>query len=279
MAISAQAQAQLDSLTPEQLEELKQELIRQNSQVKPEVDRSKIIKKGVVRGLQSFGEGAMLGFQGRPISEHSAFQPKAEDKYSELLKMETLKNQVDPSRIKAKQDLEHPELKISEERRKKELDQEFKDPSGAQETQALYANRLVQSDNILKNFDNEEIDMGLGVSVQQGLPNIMNFAKSADFQSMEQAQRNFLNAVLRKESGAVISPSEFEEGRKQYFRQPGDSPEVVKQKAQNRALVVNSFIQGSGKAYIPNNLSTPSAPSGQITPEQAIAELKRRGKM
>jgi len=36
----------------------------------------------------------------------------------------------------------------------------------------------------------------------------------------EQAKKNFVNAVLRLESGAVISPSEFTNADKQYFPQP-----------------------------------------------------------
>ena len=63
------------------------------------------------------------------------------------------------------------------------------------------------------------------------------------------AQRNFLNAVLRRESGAVISPTEFAEGRAQYFPQQGDKPAVLKQKKANRDLVQQNFIRGAGRAY------------------------------
>ena len=78
MAISPQTQAQLDTLTPEQLESLKQELIRQrNEEPSPRSDgslqdpdaRKKILLRGLVRGAVAFGEGANLGFHGRPISE------------------------------------------------------------------------------------------------------------------------------------------------------------------------------------------------------------------
>ena len=60
--------------------------------------------------------------------------------------------------------------------------------------------------------------------------------KSDRFKQIEQAQRDFINAVLRRESGAAIAPSEFENARLQYFPQPGDTAEVVKQKQKNREM-------------------------------------------
>ncbi|MNK33389.1 hypothetical protein D3C87_518700 [compost metagenome] len=57
---------------------------------------------------------------------------------------------------------------------------------------------------------------------------------SAQQQQVEQAQRDFINAVLRRESGAAIAESEFDSARKQYFPAVGDSPEVIAQKAANR---------------------------------------------
>jgi hypothetical protein len=65
---------------------------------------------------------------------------------------------------------------------------------------------------------------------------------------VEQAQRNFVNAVLRQESGAVISPSEFENAQKQYFPQPGDSAKVRDQKRQNRQSAIEGFRVMSGPA-------------------------------
>lgn len=53
-------------------------------------------------------------------------------------------------------------------------------------------------------------------------------------QRLEQAQRDFINAVLRRESGAVIADSEFANAAQQYFTQPGDAPAVIEQKRKNR---------------------------------------------
>lgn len=80
----------------------------------------------------------------------------------------------------------------------------------------------------------------------------------------EQAQRDFVNAVLRRESGASISPAEFDNARKQYFPQPNDPPSVIAQKARNRALATQGMLAEvpQGKRSLPNPQSpAPSAPS------------------
>lgn len=47
-----------------------------------------------------------------------------------------------------------------------------------------------------------------------------NWMKTDDRQVFEQSKRNFVNSVLRNESGAVISDTEFANADKQYFPQP-----------------------------------------------------------
>jgi hypothetical protein len=71
-----------------------------------------------------------------------------------------------------------------------------------------------------------------------GLPNAL---KSSDRQQYEQAQRDFVNAVLRPESGAAISQSEYDSAAKQYFPSAGDSTATVAQKAANRQTKLNAL--------------------------------------
>jgi hypothetical protein len=82
--------------------------------------------------------------------------------------------------------------------------------------------------------------------VGEGLGTILNVTQNPQQQQVEQAQRNFLNAILRQESGAAINQSEFDNGRKQYFPQPGDSKEVIEQKRLNRENVVKSLQVAAG---------------------------------
>lgn len=106
---------------------------------------------------------------------------------------------------------------------------------------AGYADRTNESDLVISKIG----DKFASITAYGGqfLP---NFLKSSDRQQYEQAQRNFVNAVLRRESGAVISPSEFANAAQQYFPQPGDSKSVIEQKAKNRQTVIeNLYSQGN----------------------------------
>ena len=76
---------------------------------------------------------------------------------------------------------------------------------------------------------------------------VPNFIKSDDRQSFEQAQRNFINAVLRQESWAVISDQEFSNARKQYFPSAWDSEDVINQKKANREMAIYNMLKSAGK--------------------------------
>ncbi|MCY1237536.1 hypothetical protein D9M72_502380 [compost metagenome] len=75
-----------------------------------------------------------------------------------------------------------------------------------------------------------------------GLGAAANWTQSAEQQQVEQAQRDFINAALRRESGAAIADSEFANARQQYFPQPGDSAEVIAQKKLNRELATRGIL-------------------------------------
>lgn len=79
------------------------------------------------------------------------------------------------------------------------------------------------------------------------LPNIL---KPDNIKKMEQSQENYVNAVLRQESWAAIPDNEMKKYIKQYFPQPWDSKELIKQKEQNRIIKANSLVESSGKSDI-----------------------------
>ncbi len=113
---------------------------------------------------------------------------------------------------------------------------------------ANYGRRLMQAEQDFKTIEASGGDRTkAGASFKSRY--FPNFAKPELLQQQEQAERNFLNAVLRRESGAVISPTEFSEGSKQYFPRFGDSKEVLEQKRRNRELVAESFKNLAGPAW------------------------------
>jgi hypothetical protein len=74
------------------------------------------------------------------------------------------------------------------------------------------------------------------------LSNLTNWTQSAPQQMVGQTQRDFINAVLRRESGAVISQDEFANAERQYFPQVGDSPETIALKRKNRETAVQGIL-------------------------------------
>lgn len=91
-------------------------------------------------------------------------------------------------------------------------------------------------------------------------------APNAKQQRYGQAKRDFINATLRQESGAAIGESEFANADKQYFPQPGDTPEVIAQKRANREQIVRSFQVNAGPAWQAmdeaNKAARPKGPGG-----------------
>jgi hypothetical protein len=88
----------------------------------------------------------------------------------------------------------------------------------------------------------------------------LNWTQSESQQKAEQAQRDFINAVLRRESGAAIAPSEFANAQKQYFPQIGDSGAVLRQKALNRQTAIKGML-----AEVPEGKRTTVTPTAPPT--------------
>lgn len=116
-------------------------------------------------------------------------------------------------------------------------------------TAAGFAQRLEdankQIEDLGKTFDPTTLKAAFEGS--QYMPEI---AKSENIKLLNQAKRNFLNAVLRKESGAAISPSEFASGNAQYFPAPGDTEAVLQQKQRNREVAIAS-LKAEGEKALP----------------------------
>ena len=137
----------------------------------------------------------------------------------------------------------------------KPLGPQDKDPNDAQGKAILFGSRMLASHGILNDLEGRGVKTGS--LIKQGAESLplvggvagmgANFLASNDQQLVEQAQRDFINAVLRRESGAVISEQEFANARRQYFPQPGDDPQTISQKQANRALAVKGMETEAGK--------------------------------
>lgn len=120
-------------------------------------------------------------------------------------------------------------------------------PSLGGEKSALgFFNRAKQADEELKNL--EPIIQKMGIMDQGRLKYAHNALQSPEGKLYSQAQRAFTEARLRKDSGAAIPETEFENDRVTYFVQPGDDEATIQQKARGRAAVLASLAFQSGRA-------------------------------
>ncbi|NDB69591.1 MAG: hypothetical protein EB015_16620 [Methylocystaceae bacterium] len=96
---------------------------------------------------------------------------------------------------------------------------------------------------------------------------------SPEYQQAEQAQRQFIQAWLRRTSGAAISPAEFEaEGRK-FFPQPGDGPDVIAQKAAARKAAREGLLTGTTPAFQRDYQGVGSSTASDIPGVKSIKQI------
>jgi len=108
-------------------------------------------------------------------------------------------------------------------------------------------------------------------------PALTNWMASGEGQAYINQGKNFVAAVLRKESGAAITNEEWATGQQLYVDMPGDSAELRAQKAQNRKLAIEGLqvAAGPGVARIGGN---PAMGGAEIVPNNDVDSLLEKYK-
>lgn len=128
----------------------------------------------------------------------------------------------------------------------------------------LFGTRMREADKVLGDLSKDGKNFSTpGANAPFGIGGLVNTINTEQGQMLDQAKRDFTNAVLRRESGAAIAPSEFASADKQYFPQIGDSAKVIEQKARARALAINGILAEVPKGTPP--ISTANPAQGQKT--------------
>jgi hypothetical protein len=133
---------------------------------------------------------------------------------------------------------------------------------------AAFGDRAAEADRIISSLEGQYNPAAINSKASvEGVPLVggamgaaTNYLLSENDQRAEQAQRDFINAILRQESGAAIGASEFDNARRQYFPQPNDKPGNIAQKARNRKLAIEGLQRNAGSNYTPaGGSNTPAA--------------------
>jgi hypothetical protein len=139
----------------------------------------------------------------------------------------------------------------------------------SQSNATAYGMRMKEANAILDDLSKKGVLKGalvegvplVGESLGKVLPSVLGGTSAAQ-QQVNQAKSNFITAVLRKESGAVISDSEFDREDKKYFPQVNDSPAVIKQKENARKLAIKAIEVQAGPGAKSIQQLQPSAGGG-----------------
>lgn len=152
-----------------------------------------------------------------------------------------------------------------------------KPPSGDQFKAATFARRLEEAEKQFSELQDSGFDPTSYVNAAERAV-VPDAALSEPLKKQRQAERNFVTAQLRRESGAAISPSEFKTAEVQYFPRAGDSSDILVQKARNRQILFNGLKAEAGNAF-----GQVAQPSIQAAPKQAaksdISKMSRAEKI
>jgi hypothetical protein len=126
-----------------------------------------------------------------------------------------------------------------------------KPPTEGERTAGNYYGRMKEAEALLAGYQPSNVDYMAARKVMNGGPvmgGIANAMLSPKAQMFYQAASDWVRAKLRKESGAVIAPEEMEQEIKTYFPMPGDSQEVIEQKAKAREQATFGMRNMGGRA-------------------------------
>jgi hypothetical protein len=135
---------------------------------------------------------------------------------------------------------------------------EGKPASGAENKAYGFWSRMKDAEDTLSRM--EEHMKGKGLFAQTWQKYAPNFLQSEENQILTQAQRQFTEARLRKESGAAIPAQEYEADARTYFPQPGEGPAVLARKKAARRNLMETVKKEAGRAYTPGEEAATEQP-------------------
>ena len=112
-------------------------------------------------------------------------------------------------------------------------------------------------------------------TIAEGVPMVGNYGTSEEFQKARNAGNEFLQAILRKDTGAAITDGEMTSYGKTYLPEPGDKPGVLEQKKQARLRALEALKAGmSPQAILAQEKAlAASTPADEPPPEGGWKDL------
>ena len=187
-------------------------------------------------------------------SPYAAQNPKLLGQNISPVELQNMQNQAAHLNIaNANLGLAQQNAALQQKRFAQEQQEKADKPLTSEQSNAkMYSDRMSEANKILSNVGSNYSPAAISaLNSTKDIPLIgsaVNALSNQNVQKVNQAQSDFINALLRKESGASIAPSEFNAAARQYFPQPGDKPEVIKQKEINRKIALQGIQSGVPKS-------------------------------
>lgn len=139
-----------------------------------------------------------------------------------------------------------------------------------------FGRRAMISDQMLEKVSNDpNFDVtSLKTQARMALPKWMGGIKDPREQAMMTAKLGFIASVVRKESGAAVTPVEFETYSKIYYPQPGDGEQALQDKKTLRANFIDTEKLTAGPAWKDPIPLTQVKPKGQTQTAGAPPPMK-----
>jgi hypothetical protein len=134
---------------------------------------------------------------------------------------------------------------------------EVKDPKEYQTKDAMLAERLQRTNSVVESLMTKTNPRGGKVFDPTNTRNnwapddgmIASMVNSDEWKQYQQAAREGIAAILRKDTGAAVTEAEWNLYWPMLYPQPGDDAETVQQKANARAAAAQALQSSSGPAY------------------------------
>ena len=142
-------------------------------------------------------------------------------------------------------------------------------PTDTERATVGYLKRMEAADKLLKQYEEKGYPT-VGTAMAGSIPLIGGYlqreAMTPEQQMYKQAADDWIRAKLRKESGAVISEDEMQGEYETYFPQPGDTPEVIRQKAMARKQAEEQMRAMAGPALSRESQQSQIKQTSQLGP-------------
>ncbi len=112
---------------------------------------------------------------------------------------------------------------------------------------AGFATRMMQSVDIIKKVEGQ--GQNISGRLAENAPFGGAYLQSPEYQRYTAAKQSFINAHLRKDSGASIHDPEFIRAEKEFFPQPGEGATAVREKAARREALTETTKREAGPAF------------------------------